>query len=51
MLKALSGEPGQRSGRRLPAILGGMGYMREAPIERLWRDARALAIGGGARPK
>jgi acyl-CoA dehydrogenase len=27
---------------------GGMGYMREAPIERLWRDARVLAIGGGA---
>ena len=27
---------------------GGMGYMREAAIERLWRDARILAIGGGA---
>jgi acyl-CoA dehydrogenase len=27
---------------------GGMGYMRESPIERLVRDARILAIGGGA---
>jgi acyl-CoA dehydrogenase len=27
---------------------GGMGYMRETPIERLVRDARVLAIGGGA---
>lgn len=27
---------------------GGIGYMRETAIERLWRDARVLAIGGGA---
>ena len=27
---------------------GGMGYMRGIAIERLWRDARVLAIGGGA---
>ena len=27
---------------------GGMGYIRETAIERLWRDARILAIGGGA---
>jgi len=27
---------------------GGMGYMRDTEIERLWRDARVLAIGGGA---
>ena len=27
---------------------GGMGYMREAPVERLYRDARILPIGGGA---
>ena len=27
---------------------GGMGYMRETAIERLFRDARVLAIGGGA---
>lgn len=27
---------------------GGMGYMRESPIERMVRDARVQAIGGGA---
>ena len=27
---------------------GGMGYMREADIERMYRDARILPIGGGA---
>ncbi|MCO4743448.1 MAG: acyl-CoA dehydrogenase family protein [Proteobacteria bacterium] len=28
-------------------IFGGMGYMRESPVERLARDARLLPIGGG----
>jgi len=28
-------------------IFGGMGYMRETPVERLARDARLLPIGGG----
>jgi acyl-CoA dehydrogenase len=27
---------------------GGMGFMRETPIERMSRDARVQAIGGGA---
>ena len=27
---------------------GGVGYIRETAIERLWRDARILSIGGGA---
>ncbi len=27
---------------------GGMGYMRESAIERMYRDARVLTIGGGA---
>jgi acyl-CoA dehydrogenase len=30
-------------------ILGGMGYMREGLVERLYRDARILSIGGGTR--
>ncbi len=25
-----------------------MGYIRDTAIERLWRDAQILAIGGGA---
>lgn len=28
-------------------IFGGMGYMRESIVERLWRDIRLLPIGGG----
>jgi acyl-CoA dehydrogenase len=27
---------------------GGMGYMRESAVERMYRDARILSIGGGA---
>ncbi|MGB1014868.1 MAG: acyl-CoA dehydrogenase family protein [Nannocystaceae bacterium] len=28
-------------------VMGGAGYCREFPIERLWRDAKLLEIGGG----
>eukprot|EP01061_Rhynchopus_euleeides_P034739 TRINITY_DN58625_c0_g1_i1.p1 TRINITY_DN58625_c0_g1~~TRINITY_DN58625_c0_g1_i1.p1 ORF type:complete len:417 (+),score=201.94 TRINITY_DN58625_c0_g1_i1:163-1251(+) len=28
-------------------VLGGMGYSRDMPVERLWRDAKLLEIGGG----
>ena len=28
-------------------ILGGMGYTKDYPVERFWRDARLMKIGGG----
>jgi acyl-CoA dehydrogenase len=48
MLKALTGELVNEVVGGCQQFHGGMGYMREAPIERIWRDARVLAIGGGA---
>ena len=42
------GRAGQRSRGGCQQFHGGMGYMRGTAIERLWRDARVLAIGGGA---
>ncbi len=48
MLKALTGELVNEVVGTCQQFHGGMGYMRGMPIERLWRDARILAIGGGA---
>ncbi len=48
MLKALTGELVNEVMHDCQQFHGGMGYMRESPIERLVRDARILAIGGGA---
>jgi len=48
MLKALTGELVNEVVQTCQQFHGGMGYMRETAIERLWRDARILAIGGGA---
>jgi acyl-CoA dehydrogenase len=48
MLKALTGELVNEVTQSCQQLHGGMGYMRGSPIERLWRDARVLAIGGGA---
>jgi len=48
MLKALTGELVNEVTQGCQQLHGGMGYMRGTPIERLWRDARILAIGGGA---
>jgi len=48
MLKALTGELVNEVTYACQQFHGGMGYMRESPIERLVRDARVLAIGGGA---
>jgi acyl-CoA dehydrogenase len=48
MLKALTGELVNEVVQGCQQLHGGMGYMSGSPIERLWRDARILAIGGGA---
>ena len=48
MLKSLTGELVNEVVQACQQFHGGMGYMRGTPIERLWRDARILAIGGGA---
>lgn len=48
LLKALTGELVNEVVQTCQQFHGGMGYIRETAIERLWRDARILAIGGGA---
>ena len=48
MLKSLTGELVNEVVQACQQFHGGMGYMRGTAIERLWRDARVLAIGGGA---
>jgi acyl-CoA dehydrogenase len=48
LLKALTGELANEVTQTCQQFHGGMGYMRGTPIERLWRDARILSIGGGA---
>jgi acyl-CoA dehydrogenase len=48
MLKALTGELVNEVVQACQQFHGGVGYMRGTAIERLWRDARVLAIGGGA---
>ena len=48
LLKALTGELVNEVVQGCQQLHGGMGYMQGTPVERLWRDARVLAIGGGA---
>ena len=48
MLKALTGELVNEVVQACQQFHGGMGFIRETAVERLWRDARVLAIGGGA---
>jgi acyl-CoA dehydrogenase len=47
-LKALAGELANDVAYGCQQCFGGMGYIHETAIERLWRDARILSIGGGA---
>ncbi|MBE7638425.1 acyl-CoA dehydrogenase [Sneathiella sp. P13V-1] len=48
MVKAYCGELVNRVMYECQQFHGGFGYMREAPIERMVRDARIQSIGGGA---
>jgi acyl-CoA dehydrogenase len=48
LLKALTGELAGEVLQACQQLHGGMGFMTGTPVERLWRDARVLAIGGGA---
>ncbi|MEP7280754.1 MAG: acyl-CoA dehydrogenase family protein [Rubrivivax sp.] len=48
LLKALTGELVNEVTQTCQQFHGGMGFMTGTPVERLWRDARVLAIGGGA---
>ena len=47
-LKALAGELANDVAYASQQCHGGVGYIHETAIERLWRDARILSIGGGA---
>ncbi len=47
MAKCFSNEMAQRVINDAMQIHGGYGYMKEYEVERLWRDARGLAFGGG----
>ncbi|MBN2800305.1 MAG: acyl-CoA dehydrogenase family protein [Deltaproteobacteria bacterium] len=45
--KLFAGPVGKRAADNAMQVLGGSGYCREYPVERLWRDAKLLEIGGG----
>ncbi len=47
MAKNFAVEVCERVTREAVQLFGGMGYMRESVVERLYRDAKILSIGGG----
>lgn len=47
MAKLIAGELACRVADRCLQLHGGMGYMEEAEVSRVWRDARLITIGGG----
>ncbi len=48
MIKAYLGELVNETTYACGQFHGGMAFMRESPIERMYRDARVASIGGGA---
>ncbi len=48
MVKAVCGELDQTVLYDCVQFHGGMGFIRETAVERMWRDARVHSIGGGA---
>jgi acyl-CoA dehydrogenase len=47
MVKLFTAEMAQKVAYDCVQLHGGYGYMREYPVERFFRDARLLTIGGG----
>ncbi len=45
--KLVAAQVGKRAADAAIQVLGGNGYMGEYVVERLWRDAKLLEIGGG----
>jgi len=45
--KLLAAQVGKRAADAAIQVLGGYGYMGEYVVERLWRDAKLIEIGGG----
>lgn len=45
--KLFAAQVGKRAADAAIQVLGGYGYMGEYVVERLWRDAKLLEIGGG----
>ena len=45
--KLFAAQVGKRAADAAIQVLGGYGYMCENAVERLWRDAKLLEIGGG----
>lgn len=46
-VKLIAGPMGKNIADRAMQVLGGYGYVGEYVVERLWRDAKLLEIGGG----
>ena len=46
-VKLMAAQTGKRIADRAIQVLGGYGYVGEYQVERFWRDAKLLEIGGG----